>query len=256
MRVYIYHLLCILFLVPSTQLRADRPDSLFLKKDSTLVFEKENKENIKITHFILPTVMISYGIIGLGSNGLKSLDSSTRDEIREHNPLFNSKIDNFTQFIPGAAVFALNGLGIHGKNSWKDAALIYGGSIAISMAFVIPIKYITKVERPDGSSKNSFPSGHTAIAFASAEFLRREYCDTSPWIGVAGYAMATSTGILRMYNNRHWITDVVTGAGVGIASTTFSYLIYDKLLKKNHLTFTVIPTYYDGNVGLSYVQVF
>ena len=80
--------------------------------------------------------------------------------------------------------------------------------------------------------------------------------NTSPWIGVAGYAMATSTGLLRMYNNRHWITDVVAGAGIGIASTTLSYLTYDKFLKKNHLTFTVAPTYYNGNVGFAYVQVF
>lgn len=255
MKAFIY-LLSLSFFLPSMQLTADESDSLFLKRDSTIYFESKETENIKITHFILPAVMITYGFIGLESDGLKALNSSTQDEIREHNPLFNSKIDNFTQFIPGATVFALNGLGIHGKHNWKDAALIYGGSIAISSAFVIPIKYITRVERPDASSKNSFPSGHTAIAFASAEFLRREYWETSPWIGVAGYAMATSTGLLRMYNNRHWITDVVAGAGFGIASTTLSYIVYDKFLKKNHLSFNVTPSYYNGNLGLTYVQVF
>ncbi len=255
MRVFSY-LFILLLLVPSLGLIAQERDSLILEKDSTPLFESKETKKIKITHFIVPAAMITYGFIGLGNDGLKSLDSSTKDEIREHNPLFNSKIDNYTQFIPGAMVFALNGLGLKGKHNMKDAALIYGGSIAITSAFVFPLKYITKVERPDGSTKNSFPSGHTAIAFASAEFLRREYWDTSPWIGVAGYAMATSTGVLRIYNNRHWVTDVVAGAGFGIASTTLSYILYDKFLKKEHLTLNIAPTYYNGNVGLSYVQVF
>ena len=255
MRTSLY-LFILLLLVPSLPLRAQEIDSLILAKDITPHFENKVTKKVRITHFIVPAAMITYGFIGLGNDGLKSLDSSTKDEIREHNPLFNSKIDNYTQFIPGAMVFALNSLGIKGKHSMKDAALIYGGSILITSAFVFPLKNITHVQRPDGSSNNSFPSGHTAIAFASAEFLRREYWDTSPWIGVAGYAMATSTGGLRMYNNRHWVSDVVAGAGFGIASTTLSYILYDKFLKKEHLTFNVSPTYYDGKVGLSYVQVF
>ncbi|MGV8963271.1 MAG: phosphatase PAP2 family protein [Candidatus Saccharimonadaceae bacterium] len=255
MRVFLY-ILSLLLLVPYLRLNAQELDSLIINKDSISVIMIKEKENIRITHFILPAVMITYGLLGLEIDGLKKLDLSTKDEIREDNPLFKSKIDNYTQFIPGAVVFALNGLGIQGKHNWKDAALIYGGSIAITTAIVTPLKNITKVERPDGSSKNSFPSGHTAIAFASAEFLRREYWNTSPWIGVAGYAMATSTGLFRMYNNRHWITDVVAGAGFGIASTTLSYLLYDKILKKNHLTFNITPTYYEGNIGLAYVQVF
>lgn len=219
-------------------------------------YQMKRGENIRIKHFILPAALVAYGFFGLGNDALKTLDRSTRNEIREDNPLFNSAIDNYTQFIPGVTVFVLNSLGIHGKHNWKDAALIYAGSITIASAFVIPIKNITRVQRPDGSSKNSFPSGHTAIAFASAEFLRREYKDVSPWIGVAGYASAITTGVLRMYNNRHWFTDVVAGAGFGMASTLFSYMIYDNILKKKHWTFSVAPTYYDKTVGMTFVKRF
>ena len=245
-----------LLIIPSIRLNAQESDSINFEIDSVSVSEKRESENIKAWHFILPTAMMSFGFIGLESDGLKKLDSSTQDEIREHNPLFSSKIDNYTQFVSGAVVFALNGLGIKGKHNWKDAALIYGGSIAISTAIVVPLKSITKVERPDVSALNSFPSGHTAIAFASAEFLRREYWDTSPWIGVGGYTIATTTGLLRMYNNRHWFSDVVAGAGVGMASTTLSYLIYDKVLKKHNLTFNLTPTWQNGSIGLAFVQVF
>lgn len=255
MRVITF-LLILIFILASSGLKAQEIDSLSFQKDSIPVSENRESENIKVWHFILPSAMMSYGFFVLLNDDLKELDSQTKDEIREHNPLFNSAIDNYTQFVPGAVVFVLNGLGIKGKHNWKDAALIYGGSIAISTAIVVPLKNITKVERPDVSALNSFPSGHTAIAFASAEFLRREYWNTSPWIGVAGYAMATSTGLLRMYNNRHWFSDVVAGAGVGIASTTLSYLIYDKVLKKHNLTYNLTPTYQNGNIGLAFVQVF
>ncbi len=62
-------------------------------------------------------------------------------------------------------------------------------------------------------------------------FLRKEYWDVSPWIGVAGYAVAAGTGFFRMYNNRHWLTDVLTGAGIGILSTQAAYWLYPTITK-------------------------
>jgi membrane-associated phospholipid phosphatase len=72
---------------------------------------------------------------------------------------------------------------------------------------------MTRIERPDGSSYNS-SLGHTANAFASAEFLWQEYKDVSIWYGISGYIIASGTGVLRIYNNRHWLTDVAAGAGI------------------------------------------
>jgi membrane-associated phospholipid phosphatase len=46
-----------------------------------------------------------------------------------------------------------------------------------------------------------------------------EYKVVSPWIGVAGYSVAAGTGFFRMYNKRHWFTDVITGGGNRILST-------------------------------------
>lgn len=87
------------------------------------------------------------------------------------------------------------------------------------------------MQRPDGSAFNSFPSGHTATAFVGAEVLRREYWHVSPWIGITGYAVAAGTGFLRMYNNRHWLTDVLAGAGIGILSVEIAYWLYPTLSK-------------------------
>ena len=93
-------------------------------------------------------------------------------------------------------------------------------------------KEATGILRPDRSTYNSFPSGHTAIAFASAEFLRMEYKDVSVWYGIAGYTVATAVGGLRVYNNRHWFSDVLTGAGVGILSTQLASSVQPWLSQK------------------------
>jgi membrane-associated phospholipid phosphatase len=70
-----------------------------------------------------------------------------------------------------------------------------------------------------GDIYRSFPSGHTTSAFAAAAAVSSE---TSRWwpgtrwvIGPILYAGAALTGVSRMYNNRHWMSDVLAGAGVG-----------------------------------------
>jgi membrane-associated phospholipid phosphatase len=110
-------------------------------------------------------------------------------------------------------VYALNAVAIKGRNNFRDRAMIYLLSNIMMGITVQSIKKIIKVQRPEGFGTNAFPSGHTATAFAEAEFLRREYKEVSSWYGMAGYAAAATTGILRMYNNKHWLRDVVAGAG-------------------------------------------
>ncbi len=78
-----------------------------------------------------------------------------------------------------------------------------------------------------------------------AEILRREYWDVSPWIGVAGYVVAAGTGFFRMYNNRHWLTDVIAGAGLGILCAEAAYWLYPVISK------TFFPKLYEKNVYLS-----
>ena len=84
-------------------------------------------------------------------------------------------------------------------------------------------------------------------AFAAAEFMRQEYKDVSPLYGIAGYGAATITGILRLYNNKHWVSDVVAGAGFGILSTRLAYWIYPvikrKLFKDKSMTYQQISLF-------------
>ena len=119
---------------------------------------------------------------------------------------FKTGIDDYTQFFGPAMVVGLKLGGYEGRSDWEM--------------------------RPDGTSANSWPSGHTATAFVGATLLHKEYGLTrSPWWSVAGYGVATATGVMRVLNNRHWVSDVMSGAGIGILSTELGYALSDVLFK-------------------------
>jgi membrane-associated phospholipid phosphatase len=85
----------------------------------------------------------------------------------------------------------------------------------VSQVFVQALKHTVRRERPDGSNKGAFPSGHSASAFATATVLQRHY----GWkVGVPAYALGGYIALARMAWNRHHATDVVMGAGFGIAA--------------------------------------
>lgn len=168
--------------------------------------------------------------------GATALTWPHRKEIREIRnrfiPTFRYKYDDYLQYAPAAAVVALNMAGVKGKHSPKRALVSYAFSLGIMGAVVNGVKHTANIQRPDASARNSFPSGHTAMAFMNAAVLDKEYGEyRHPLYGVAGYAMATATALGRGLNNRHWVTDVLAGAGVGILSTEVGYLIADQIFK-------------------------
>ena len=149
---------------------------------------------------------------------------------------FKTGIDDYTQFFGPAMVVGLKLGGYEGRSDWPrllaSAAMSYG----IMAGLVNGIKYTAKEMRPDGSTANSWPSGHTATAFVGASLLHKEYGLTrSPWWSVAGYGVATATGVMRVLNNRHWISDVMSGAGIGIMSTELGYALCDLMFKQKGL---------------------
>jgi hypothetical protein len=231
--------------------------------DSTAISNKSvAKTNTKkVVQLIIPATLITYGLLAQNNyNSLHQLDVNTKNYVETNikNPF--TKIDNYTQWVPAAAVYALNAAGIKGKNNWRDITMLYALSNIISTSVSYTIKNTTKVERPDGSSNNSFPSGHTSTAFVAATFLWEEYKQVSPWYGVAGYAIAATTGALRVYNNRHWVSDVLAGAGLGILSTKLAYWLYpcikQKLFKDKAAHTMIMPFYQHNGAGIAMVYNF
>jgi hypothetical protein len=233
------------------------------KTDTIVSLKVENKKQIQFNakQLIIPTVLIGYGIIGIGSDQLEAFNFEIREEVKE-NIDRKFSIDDFSQYMPAATIYGLEAFGIKGKNTIRDKTIILATSYLIMGLTVNSLKRITKVERPDGSGFNSFPSGHTATAFMGAELLYQEYKDVSVWYGISGYVVAAGTGVFRMYNNRHWLTDVVAGAGIGILSTKAAYWLYptiNKLFvsKKNSNKKSTFVPYYDGKqVGFGFVRAF
>lgn len=221
-------------------------DSLYSKRLVT--------HNFKYTSLIIPTAFIAYGLIGLNSRELKKINLDIQLDVMKSNPS-KVTIDDYLQYAPSLSVYGLNSIGIEGKHNFKDRTVLLGTSMLFVFSSVTALKKITKIERPNGSASNSFPSGHTALAFAGAEFMYQEYKEVSIWYGISAYAVASTTGFLRVYNNKHWFTDVIAGAGFGILSTKAAYWMSPFLNKhifpsmKGNSNAFLSPTFDGENIG-------
>ncbi|WP_298394793.1 phosphatase PAP2 family protein [Flavobacterium sp.] len=231
------------------------------KIDTDTIPKNDSTHKFKFKQLIIPSVLIGYGVIGIESDQLKLFNTQIKEEVNED---IDEKItiDDFAQYAPALSVYGLNAFGIKGKHNLKDRTIILGTSYLLMSAPILSLKSITKVERPDGSAFNSFPSGHTATAFAGAEFLWQEYKDVSIWYGISGYIIATGTGAFRIYNDKHWLTDVVAGAGIGILSTKVAYWInpwiQEEIFKsKEKNSMSAIAPFYNGKqLGVGFIKTF
>jgi hypothetical protein len=223
--------------------------------------KKSTSHHFKYTPLIIPTTFVAYGLIGLNSCELKKLNLDIQSDVMKSNPA-KVTIDDYLQYAPAISVYGLNSIGIQGKNNFKDRTVLLGASLLFVFVSVTALKKITKIERPDKSAANSFPSGHTALAFAGAEFMYQEYKEVSIWYGISAYAVASTTGVLRIYNNKHWFTDVVAGAGFGILSTKVAYWMAPYLNKHIFPSMTgkstafLSPTFDGENFGGAFIWNF
>ena len=172
---------------------------------------------------------------------------------------FKTGIDDYTQFFGPVATVGLKLAGVEGRSDWPRLMASALMSYGIMAGFVNGIKYTASEMRPDGSTANSWPSGHTATSFVGATVLHKEYGLTrSPWYSVAGYGVATATGVMRILNNRHWISDVLSGAGIGIMSTELGYALGDILFKGKGLLRNDLdaigenPSFFAISMGVGY----
>ena len=169
---------------------------------------------------------------------------------------FHNEIDNYTQFLPLVATIGMKMGGVENRSDWPRLAASAALSYGIMAGLVNGIKYTASEMRPDGSTANSWPSGHTATAFAAATVFHKEYGLTrSPWYSVAGYAVATFTGVMRVLNNRHWISDVLSGAGIGILSTELAYGLCDLMFKQRGLLRNDLSVYPDLRKNPSFFNI-
>ena len=181
-----------------------------------------SKTQFRVKSLFIPASLMLAGI-GTSSNGHESIKMELVEKRNELLPSFHTKIDNYLKFSPIVIAYGLDAAGLKSRTDFVNRTAILIKGELLAMGSVGLLKAATHQLRPDGSTYNSFPSGHTAQAFAAATFLSEEYKQRLPWIPYAAYGIAGTVGAFRMANNRHYISDVLFGAGLGILSMKVAY---------------------------------
>jgi membrane-associated phospholipid phosphatase len=203
-----------------------------------------------------PAILLGAGFLTHDNPEYLESNEVVQEVLHSRYSGFHTKMDNHTRYVPLAAVYGLNLAGLPGKHDLLNLTMLFGLSSFINNTLTNNLKRFMHERRPDKTNYESFPSGHTSTAFANAELLHQEFKDQSAWYSVGGYSFAAATGTLRMLNNRHWLSDVIAGAGVGMLSTRLAYLLYPWLQQTMHLErltklgIAISPMYQQGSYGL------
>lgn len=169
----------------------------------------------------LPVALMAVGTFGVYNGAFRKMDRNiNRWTTKMRGGTHYFKGDDYLQYLTAATYLGLGAVGVKGRNSFKER-LAAGVTAYIVMAAVTNVaKYTFREKRPNSGGRHSFPSGHTATVFTGAELMRIEYGNG---IGAAAYTFGAAVGFLRLYNSRHWLHDVIAGAGVGIISARIGY---------------------------------
>jgi hypothetical protein len=186
----------------------------------------------------LPVSLITIGNLISGSIFEKNMQTNLRNKVGNN---YEFKIDNYLQYTPIAEIYIADLIGIKSKNHWFDQTKYLVISNIITSVITHTIKNTVNKTRPNDENY-SFPSGHTSFAFNNATILYYEFRKTSPIIAYSGFAFAATTGTFRMINNKHWFSDVLAGAGIGILLTNLVYHFepfknFNPFIKSKNITF-------------------
>lgn len=196
---------------------------LLINLSATLLFAQADtipthKPNL-LKKAIFPTTLIITGSLITK----KKLELDIRQKVldRTHG-VRQSKIDDYFQFAPIAELYLADLLKVKAKNHWFDQSKNLVMTAALNEIIIKSLKLGIDKTRPNGGHY-SMPSGHTSFAFANATVLYEEFKTTSPLIAYSGFGFAATTGTFRIINNKHWLSDVLVGTGIGILSAKIIY---------------------------------
>ena len=163
---------------------------------------------------IAPGLLLGSGI-GIHCFGHEAIDVPfnrwVQEKWRAGGPGYG--FDNYIQYAPLVMELGLGLVGVPAEHGFVDRVIETSlGCIALG-AISWTMKEVIDSPRPNGVDGRSFPSGHTDWVFFGAEMVRLEY--GWGW-GAGAYAIATTVAVMRNYNNWHWLSDCLAGAGLGI----------------------------------------
>ena len=206
---------------------------------------------------VLPAAaLIAAGVYTIGARGILSSHDVSNYRHRVF-PEFATSADDFAMLAPLVGLYGFNIISSQNRHELGRQTVLLLAAGGLTSAIVWPTKKLTNIDRPN-EEPYAFPSGHTAYAFTIATFMDKEFRHKSPWVSVVSYGIAGGTGVLRVLNNAHWMSDVLAGAGVGILSVNTVYWIHAKLTKGGGLNTTaVVPVVLpNGNPGMGFYVMF
>ena len=213
--------------------------------------KRSNENKFLKKKFIIPTALAGAAFLLTKSDFEISLQNKLQKRLNNN---FNTKIDDYTRYVPVLQMYTADLLGVEAKNHWFAQSRNLALSLLITKYTTSILKGIIVKPRPNLQNNNAFPSGHTSAAFASATVLYEEFKHTSPLLAYSGYIFASGTAYLRMANNAHWLSDVLFGAAIGIGITKLVYhfdYLFDWNPFKNNEGLMVLPTFTNQTVGLT-----
>ena len=175
----------------------------------------------------------------------QNYDTEFRNDWKDHQQMSVAVADTGNILGSGIATVGI----IAGQYFWdkqKENWQSHARALAWETAVVTVMKYSFGKQRPgDKNAYVSFPSGHTATAFATATSLTYAY----GWkAGLISYPLAVLVGASRMADDMHWISDVVAGAFVGVI---IGRATYEGPFGQNNSVW--VPVVGADNVGLTYI---
>ena len=216
----------------------------------TLIPIVEYKASVK--DFILPASLLTAGIIA-NAMDRKDIISFNRSDYKSGDASWDYLL------LGGVAgsMFVFDHF-FEAKNTKFDQAMLLLGSAGLSILPAYLIKESYDSFRPDGG-KHSFPSGHATTGFMIAHVLNKEFRDSNLWIAYGGYIVASGVSIARVTMNKHWICDILAGAGLGILGTELAYLIYfpirnkiaENINQKRNRNISIAPMVMPESFGLN-----
>lgn len=246
--------------------RADSlPCSHQIENDTSTVNNGDRaniNKSFKATQLILPASLMAVGTFGVYNGYCRQIENSIKNSMDKVRGNHYFRVDDYIQYVPIAAYLGFDFIGIKAKHNFKERVSVGLTSYLTMSALVNLTKYTVKEKRPDSSARNSFPSGHTATVFTGAELIREEY---GTGLGIAAYSVASGVAFLRLYNGRHWLNDLIAGAGFGILSARIGYWmlpLYQKWFgwnPDNTGSIIAVAPYYDisaKSAGINFGYVF
>lgn len=188
-------------------------------------------DNIRVA--VVPVLLITSGALLIDELGYSKANWQFRENYGG-SPHHLVGLDDIMQYAPIAGWAALTtGSFLTTQDGTPFSYRLTSAALSGAMlaAAVNGTKALGLSTRPNGANRKSFMSGHTAFAFWGAELFRLEYGEEHPYLASAMYGMAISVGMLRIVHQKHWVGDVIAGAGVGVGSALFGYFVAPYLVE-------------------------